>query len=74
MAFVTQSSKSNYTAVIVSPEQALRIMMELKDPYRTLVFLVAVTGLRISEVLGLKWEDLDYGRQIDLMEFLYHGV
>jgi integrase len=62
--FVTQSSKSNYKAVIVSPEQAFRIMMELEDPYRTLVFLVAVTGLRISEALGLKWGDLDYERQM----------
>ncbi len=64
VAFVTQSSKSNYKAVIVSPEQAFRIMMELDDPYRTLVFLVAVTGLRISEALGLKWGDLDYARQM----------
>jgi integrase len=65
--FVTQSSKSNYKAVIVSPEQAFRIMMELEDPYRTLVFLVAVTGLRISEALGLKWGDLDYdGKMIHL--------
>jgi integrase len=64
VAFVTQSSKSTYTAVIVSPEQAFRIMMELKDPYRTLVFLVVVTGLRISEALGLKWGDLDYERQM----------
>lgn len=64
VAFVTQSSKSNYKAVIVSPEQAFRLMMELKDPYRTLLFLVAVTGLRISEALGLKWHDLDYGRQM----------
>jgi integrase len=31
----------------------------LEDPHRTLVFLVAVTGLRISEALGLKWGDLD---------------
>src|SRR5258707_1143757 len=38
VAFVTQSSKSSYKAVIVSPEQAFRIMVELKDPYRTLVF------------------------------------
>ena len=64
MAFVTQSSKSNYKAVIVSPEQAFRLMMELKDPYRTLLFLVTVTGFRISEALGLKWHDLDYGRQM----------
>jgi integrase len=64
VAFVTQSSKSNYKAVIVSPEQAFRIMTELPDPYRTLLFLVAVTGLRISEALGLKWDDLDYDRQM----------
>jgi integrase len=64
VAFVTQSSKSNHIAVIISPEQAFRIMMELKDPHRTLVFLVAVTGLRISEALGLKWNDLDYERQM----------
>jgi integrase len=44
---------------LTCPEQAFRIMMELEDPYRTLVFLVAVTGLRISEALGLKWGDLD---------------
>src|SRR5712664_1013328 len=64
VAFVTQSSKSSYKAVIVSPEQAFRIMMELGEPYRTLVFLVALTGLRISEALGLKWSDLDYERQM----------
>jgi len=39
-------------------------MMELGEPYRTLVFLVAVTGLGISEALGLKWGDLDYERQM----------
>jgi integrase len=64
VAFVTQSAKSNYKAIIVTPEQAFRIMMELEDPYRTLVFLVAVTGLRISEALGLKWGDLDYERRM----------
>jgi integrase len=64
---VTQSSKSNYKAVIVSPEQAFRVMMKLEQPYRTLVFLVAVTGLRISEALGLTWGDLDYdGKMIHL--------
>jgi integrase len=39
-------------------------MMELGEPYRTSVFLVAVTGFRISEALGLKWSNLDYERQM----------
>jgi len=39
-------------------------MMELKDSHRALVFLTAVTGLRISEALGLKCGDLDYERQM----------
>lgn len=39
-------------------------MMECEDPYRTLVFLVAVTGLRISEALDLKWGDPDHKRQM----------
>lgn len=58
-----ETLQSNYKAVIISPEQAFRITMELGEPYRTLMFLVAVTGLRISEALGLKWSDLDYERQ-----------
>jgi integrase len=73
VAFVTQSSKSNYKAVIVSPEQAFRIMMELGEPYRMLVFLVAVTGLRSSEALGLKWSDLDYERQMIQLRRVWVG-
>ena len=71
--FVTQSSKSSYKAVIVSPEQAFRIMMELEEPYRTLVFLIAVTGLRISEALGLKWSDLDYDGKMIHLRRLWRG-
>jgi integrase len=73
VAFVTQSSKSDYKAVIVSPEQVFGIMMELGEPYRTLACLVAVTGLRISEALGLKWHDLDYERQMIQLQRVWVG-
>jgi len=34
---------------------------------QTLVILVAATGVRISEAMGLKWEDIDYqNKQINL--------
>jgi integrase len=38
-----------------------------------LVFLVAVTGLRISEALGLKWSDLDYKRQMINLQRVWVG-
>lgn len=48
-------------------------MTELEDPHRTLVSLVAVTGLRISEALGLKWSDLDYERQMIQLRRVWVG-
>ena len=44
----------------ITPEQALTIMRELPQLEKTLVLVTAVTGLRISEALGLKWEDVDF--------------
>lgn len=73
-AFVSQSSKSSYKAVIVSPEKALGIITAFKEPYRTLVFLVAVTGLRIREALGLQWRDLDYERQLIHLPRVWAGT
>jgi integrase len=36
------------------------LLAELQEPSRTLVHLLAVTGLRISEARGLKWRDIDF--------------
>ena len=61
--WVEQSGKSHYKAVIVTPEQAFKILMALPEAERTLTLLVSGTGLRISEALGLQWQDLDYANQ-----------
>jgi integrase len=61
--WVEQSGKSHYKAVIVTPEQAFKILMALPDSERVLTLLIAATGLRISEALGLQWQDVDYANQ-----------
>jgi integrase len=50
---------SEYEPKVISPEEAHSVWSRLKQPESTLVLLVAVTGLRISEALALKWSDID---------------
>jgi len=65
--WVKQSAKSRYEPVRVDPATAGRILEALSGAELALTLLVAAIGLRISEALGLKWEDVDYdGRQINL--------
>jgi integrase len=61
--WVRQSARSDYEAVSVTPEQAYKIMMELPPMERMLTPLIAATGLRISEALGLQWANIDYDRK-----------
>jgi len=40
-----------------------RLLDEVDDGYRLLVSLLAGAGLRISEALPLRWQDIDFGRR-----------
>jgi len=67
LRWVEQSAKSSYRAVVVDPATAAQILEALTGAERALTLLVAATGLRISEALGLRWEDVDYqNKQIAL--------
>jgi integrase len=35
-------------------------LIALPDPFKTMVFVAAGTGLRRGELIGLKWEDIDF--------------
>lgn len=39
-------------------------MAELPEPCRTMVMVAALTGRRVSEILGLQWQDVDLERGI----------
>jgi len=52
------ASVSDYEAMSLEPEQTFRVLEYLKHLECTLVLLIAVTGLRMSDALGLRWVDI----------------
>jgi len=60
MCFVRCQTTSTYEAMIITPEQAYALLLNLQEPERTLTILAAGTGLRISECLGLQWQDVNF--------------
>jgi len=46
------------TKPFVSPEQFDRLIALIPEPYATMVFVAMYTGLRVSELAGLKWNDI----------------
>ena len=61
--FVRQRSKSNFRPVIITIPQVFAIFNRLDGMKRTLVIFAAATALRISEILALHWDDVDFGAQ-----------
>jgi integrase len=60
MKWVRCKTTSDYEAVILTPELVFRLVASFPPLERTLTLLAAATGLRISECLGLQWQDLDF--------------
>jgi integrase len=60
---------SNYTAVIVKPEQVKKIIILLSDPrHKMLVLVCASTAIRASEGCGLKWGDINWDENQIMIE------
>lgn len=62
--WVRQKTTSSYVPVIMNPRQAFEILLNIPEPRRTLVLTDAATALRVSEILGLMWADLDFESQV----------
>jgi integrase len=45
---------------ILQPEETWQIVSRLQDPEKTLVVLIAATGVRISEALALQWRHIRF--------------
>src|SRR5437660_553164 len=58
MKWVSCGTTTDYEAMTVSPEEAFGIVERLPLFERTLLILIAITAIRISEALGLRWGDI----------------
>src|SRR5215469_2166955 len=65
-------AEKKISRIILLPEQIVAIAKRLSEPYSTLVLFLAVTGLRISEAIGIKWADLE-GDVLRLSRRIYEG-
>jgi integrase len=57
---VRQSTKRTRIPRVLTAEEFEALLTELQDPYRTMVLIAGYLGLRISEILGLQWGDVDW--------------
>ena len=53
--------------VAFQPEHLQIVLDHMEEPHRTLVFLIGVTGMRVSELLGLQWSDIDFERRLNVL-------
>jgi integrase len=42
----------------ITPHQFDELLSRIPEPYASMVFLAIYTGLRVSELIGLRWDDL----------------
>jgi len=68
------SAVSDYEAMTLEPEQTYLVLELLEQPEYTLLLLIAATGLRMSEALGLRWIDLLWDKgQIKIRRTFVHN-
>jgi integrase len=53
---------------IITPEKFQELIAILEQPYRTMAIVAICTGLRVSEVLALRWEHIDFSAGLILVQ------
>src|SRR6266566_7074849 len=61
---VRQSAKRQSVPEILTIDELVKLLNAIPEPFRTAVFLDGASGLRVGELLGLKWEDVDFKKSV----------
>ena len=66
--------RRSYAKAVLTPEQLRLLVARLPEPSRSLVFLLMLTGLRIGELLALRWRNVDLtSGLVRVEETVYEG-
>jgi integrase len=72
---VRQSAKRERVPEVLDLEELQLLLSKLALRERTLVLLDAATGLRVSELLALRWEDVDFkSLELHVTRSIWHQV
>ena len=59
---------------VLTPEECAALLGQLREPFRTMVALAALTGLRVGELLALRWGALNLpGGVLAVRESVFQG-
>ena len=65
----TQGTESTYA------DEFRKVLENISEPFRTMCIVAMCLGLRVSEILGLKWRDIDWGgSRIAIRQAYVYGV
>lgn len=75
ISLVRQSAKREAIPSVLDLAEISALLIELKHPYKQMVFLAAAAGLRASELLALRWGDINFDSlEISLNRGVVHQV
>ena len=57
---VKDSSKRQQEPKALSVDEFRRVLENIPEPFRTMCIVAMCLGLRVSEILGLRWNDIDW--------------
>ena len=59
----------------LTADQITRLLARLGEPVRTMVLVGILTGLRVGEILGLRWKDVDLvSGELKVEQAIYRGL
>ncbi len=72
ITLVRQSAQRKWTPEILEPAEIQNLLLQLNSCFRLMVLLDVTTGLRRSELLALKWSDVDFSSlELNVVRSIY---